>query len=60
MDPATEKKYIRSVVRQVHPDLFSAWPYERAQNTEALQVGGCSSWGKHALLCMCAGIACGD
>lgn len=39
MDPATEKKYIRSVVRQVHPDLFGAHPYERARNTEALQVG---------------------
>lgn len=24
---------------QVHPDLFSAHPYERAKNTEALQVG---------------------
>ncbi|PRW34089.1 hypothetical protein C2E21_7404 [Chlorella sorokiniana] len=38
MDPATERKLVRAIVRQVHPDLFSAHPYERAKNTEALQA----------------------
>ncbi len=38
MDPATERRYIRSVIRQVHPDLFSAYPYERAKNSESLKV----------------------
>lgn len=39
MDPTTERKYVRQIVRQVHPDLFSAYPYERAKNSEALKVG---------------------
>ncbi len=38
MDAATERKLVRQIVRQVHPDLFSAYPYERAKNSEALKV----------------------
>ncbi|EFN55586.1 hypothetical protein CHLNCDRAFT_52409 [Chlorella variabilis] len=38
MDPTTERKYVRQIVRQVHPDLFSAYPYERAKNSEALKA----------------------
>ncbi|EIE20645.1 hypothetical protein COCSUDRAFT_18360 [Coccomyxa subellipsoidea C-169] len=29
-----DKKLIRAIVRRVHPDLFSAHPYERAQNSD--------------------------
>ncbi|KAL4436733.1 hypothetical protein ABPG75_003872 [Micractinium tetrahymenae] len=38
MDPQTEKKLIRQIVRQVHPDLFGAFPYERTKNSDALKV----------------------
>ncbi len=38
MDPSSERKFVRQIVRQVHPDLFSAYPYERAKNSEALKV----------------------
>ena len=31
-----DKKLIRAIVRRVHPDLFSAHPYERAQNSQTL------------------------
>lgn len=37
MDPE-ERRHVRAIVRQVHPDLFSAHPYERAKNSEALKV----------------------
>ena len=30
---------MRSIVRRVHPDLFSAHPRERSQNSESLMVG---------------------
>ncbi|KAK9901712.1 hypothetical protein WJX75_009812 [Coccomyxa subellipsoidea] len=33
-----DKKLIRAIVRRVHPDLFSAHPYERAQNSESLML----------------------
>ena len=33
-----ERKYVRAIVRQVHPDLFAAYPYERAKNSESLKV----------------------
>ena len=33
-----DKKSIRAIVRRVHPDLFSASPFERTQNSESLQV----------------------
>lgn len=33
-----DKKLIRAIVRRVHPDLFSAHPYERAQNSESLKA----------------------
>ncbi len=33
-----DKKLIRAIVRRVHPDLFSAHPYERAQNSESLMA----------------------
>lgn len=35
---ADERKLIRAVIRRVHPDLFSAHPYERQKNSEALKV----------------------
>ena len=40
MDPTTDRRYIRAIVRQVHPDLFAAYPYERSKNSDALKVGG--------------------
>lgn len=40
-DSPDYKKLVRSVIRQVHPDLFSAYPYERNRNAESLKVGGC-------------------
>ncbi|PSC70243.1 hypothetical protein C2E20_6326 [Micractinium conductrix] len=38
MDPQTERKFIRAIVRQVHPDLFGAFPYERTKNSDALKT----------------------
>lgn len=35
---ADQRKYVRSIVRQVHPDLFGAFPYERNRNAESLKV----------------------
>lgn len=32
------KSLFRAVVRQVHPDLFTALPYERSKNAESLKV----------------------
>lgn len=45
------KKYIRSIVRRVHPDLFGAHPYERNRNAESLKVRlpGCTHLA-HAVL----------
>lgn len=34
----SERKHIRSIVRRVHPDLFTQHPDERQQNSEALKV----------------------
>ena len=36
---AQEKKFIRSIIRQVHPDLFVLHPVERQKNSESLKVG---------------------
>ncbi|KAK9788016.1 hypothetical protein WJX73_008286 [Symbiochloris irregularis] len=36
--PDGDKKLLRQVVRQVHPDLFSADPAARAQNSASLQA----------------------
>lgn len=36
--PSEQKKLVRLVVRQVHPDLFTAHPYERSRNAESLKV----------------------
>jgi hypothetical protein len=33
-----QKKLIRAVVRQVHPDLFTAHPFERSKNAESLKA----------------------
>lgn len=33
-----ERKYIRSIMRRVHPDLFTNTPYERQCNSESLKV----------------------
>lgn len=38
MDSDT-KKLIRAVVRRVHPDLFTAHPFERQRNSDSLKVG---------------------
>lgn len=32
------KRHLRQIVRQVHPDLFSAHPFERATNSESLKA----------------------
>lgn len=32
-----QRKYIRSIVRRVHPDLFTAHPFERSKNAESLK-----------------------
>lgn len=37
MDSDT-KKLIRAVVRRVHPDLFTASPFERQRNSDSLKV----------------------
>lgn len=37
MDSDT-KKLIRAVVRRVHPDLFTAHPYERQRNSDSLKA----------------------
>jgi hypothetical protein len=37
MDSDT-KKLIRAVVRRVHPDLFTAHPFERQRNSDSLKV----------------------
>lgn len=33
------RKLIRTVIKQVHPDLFPSNPYERQANAESLKVG---------------------
>lgn len=33
-----ERRLIRQIIRQVHPDLFAANPYERQCNSDSLQV----------------------
>jgi hypothetical protein len=33
------RRLIRQIIRQVHPDLFAANPYERQCNSDSLQVG---------------------
>lgn len=37
MDSDT-KKLIRAVVRRVHPDLFTAHPFERQRNSDSLKA----------------------
>jgi hypothetical protein len=37
MDSDT-RKLIRAVVRRVHPDLFTANPFERQRNSDSLKV----------------------
>ncbi len=32
------RRLIRQIIRQVHPDLFAANPYERQCNSDSLQV----------------------
>ena len=44
MDAAAERRFVRAIVRQVHPDLFAAHPYERSKNSEALKVRR-AGWG---------------
>lgn len=34
-----DRRHVRAIVRRVHPDLFSAHPRERSQNSESLKVG---------------------
>jgi hypothetical protein len=33
-----ERKFVRAVVRRVHPDLFAAHPQERLRNSESLKA----------------------
>jgi hypothetical protein len=33
------KSLFKAVVRQIHPDLFAAYPFERARNSDSLKVG---------------------
>lgn len=33
-----ERKFVRAVVRRVHPDLFAAHPQERLHNSESLKA----------------------
>ena len=33
-----ERKFVRAVVRRVHPDLFTAYPQERLRNSESLKA----------------------
>lgn len=35
---ARERQLIRSVLKQVHPDVLARHPIEQAHNTEALKV----------------------
>lgn len=35
---ASEKRWLRAVIRRVHPDLFSNLPFERQANSEALKA----------------------
>ena len=37
MDPA-DKKFIRAIIRRVHPDLFGDSPFERQSNSESLMA----------------------
>ena len=37
MDPR-QRKLVRAVVKQVHPDLFPDYPLEQLANTEALKA----------------------
>ena len=46
MDPTTDRRYIRAIVRQVHPDLFAAYPYERSKNSDSLKVGKGLLWAR--------------
>jgi hypothetical protein len=39
MKVVDDKKLVRAIIRQVHPDLFTAHPYERTKNSESLKVG---------------------
>lgn len=32
------KALFKSVVRQIHPDLFESYPFERTRNSESLKV----------------------
>lgn len=38
MQRTDQKSLIRAVVRQVHPDLFTAHPFERSKNAESLKA----------------------
>ena len=37
-DEVDIKLLFKNVVRQIHPDLFAAYPFERARNSESLKV----------------------
>ena len=36
-----DKKLVRSIIKQVHPDLLTLHPYEKQCNSDALKV---SAW----------------
>lgn len=33
-----QRRFLRVIIRQVHPDLFASNPYERQCNSDSLQV----------------------
>lgn len=38
------RQLFKNVVRQIHPDLFAAYPFERARNSESLKVRIVFGW----------------
>lgn len=38
MEDVDIKSLFKNVVRQIHPDLFATYPFERARNSESLKV----------------------
>ena len=38
MEEVDIKSLVKNVVRQIHPDLFAAYPFDRARNSESLKV----------------------
>ena len=50
MDPQ-HKKLLRTVIKQVHPDVLSKYPLEQLKNSEALKAS-LGVLGKYDLRCL--------